>query len=132
MDEKERQQILERRAENQKMALRIEQGARYFECVKVFGTDGKEHEVRVYALSDDEFGAAFEEAGVDPRDIGNKEKLVQNLKFLRIIARAATGDANITANILANESGKIMMKAFELSRLMPAKVESFREGNIQP
>jgi len=68
---------------------------------------------------------------VDPRDIGNRDKLVQNLKFLRTIARVATGDPNITSNILANESAKIMMKAFEVSRLTPAKVESFREGDLQ-
>ena len=131
MDEKEKQEIMARRAENQRIAIRIEQGTRHHEPVKVFGTDGKEHDVEVYALSDDQFAEVFEEAGVDPRDIGNRDKLVQNLKFLRTIARVATGDPNITSNILANESAKIMMKAFEVSRLTPAKVESFREGDLQ-
>jgi len=132
MSEEKKQEILAKRAENQRIAIRIERGTRYHETVKVFGTDGHEHDVEVYALSDDQFAEVFEEAGVDPRDIGDREKLVQNLKFLRTIARVATGDPEITSNILANESAKIMMKAFEVSRLAPAKVESFQQGNIQP
>lgn len=131
MSQDQKQAILERRAENQRIAVRIEQGTRCHEPVKVYGTDGQEHDVEVYALSDDQFREAFETAGVDPRDIGNRDKLTQNLKFVAAVAKLATGDPAITANVLPNEPAKLMMKAFEISRLTPAKVESFREGDLQ-
>ena len=131
MNEKEKQEILARRADNQRIAIRIEQGTRYHETVKVYGTDRQEHDVEVYALSDDQFREAFEAAGVDPRDIGNRDKLTQNLKFVAAVAKLATGDPTITANVLPNEPAKIMLKAFEVSKLTPAKVESFREGDLQ-
>jgi len=132
MDEDKRHEILAKRAENQKISVKIEQGTRYHETVKVYGTDRAEHDIEVYALSDDQFREAFENAGVDPADIGNPGKLIQNMKFMGAIARLATGDPAITANVLPNEPAKIMMKVFEISKLSSGKVESFQPGDIQP
>lgn len=135
MDEEEKKAILERRAENKKLSEIIQQGTRYHETVKVQAIDRKEHDVEVHALSEDQFRELFETAGVDPRDIGDRDKLVQNMKFLSSVAKLATGDENISTVLMPNESAKIMMKAFEISGLTgagPKKAESFQQGSIQP
>lgn len=134
MDEEQKKAILERRAENKKLSEIIQQGTRYHESVKVQAIDREEYEVEVHALSEDQFRELFETAGVDPRDIGDREKLVQNMKFLSSVAKLATGDENISTVLMPNESAKIMMKAFEISGLTGTeqkKVEPFREGDIQ-
>jgi hypothetical protein len=132
MSEEQKQAILERRAENRKLSERVQQGTRYHEPVKVKTIDGNEYEVEVYALSEDEFLELFEAAGVDPRDIGKPDKLVQNLKFSRSVAAKATRDENIGSVLMPTTSAEIMLKVFEISSLRPARVESFQQGNIQP
>lgn len=132
MDEEKKQEILARRVENRKLSEIIQQGTRCHESVSVKGIDGEEHTVEVYALSENEFRELFEGAGADPRDIGNRDKLVQNMKFLGNVAAKATRDEQICSVLMPNESAKIMMKAFEISGLTGTKkVESFREGDVQ-
>jgi len=134
MDEEQKKAILERRTENRKLSEIIQQGTRYHETVKVQGIDREEHDVEVHALSEDQFRELFEGAGVDPRDIGDREKLVQNMKFLSSVAKLATGDDNISSVLMPNESAKIMMKAFEVSGLTgdgQKKAESFQQGDLQ-
>jgi hypothetical protein len=95
----------------------IEKGTAFHESIKVNAIDKKEYDVEVYPLSDADFAAVFEECGVDPTDLGNRNKLVANLKFLQKIAATATRDDNICTVLMPNESAKIMMKTFELSGL---------------
>jgi hypothetical protein len=128
MNEEKKQAILERRVASRKLSEMIEQGIRYHEPVTVRAVDGKEYEVEVHAFSEDEFRELFEAAGADPRDIGNRDKLVQNMKFLGNVAAKATRDPAIGSVLLPNESAKIMMKCFEISGLTAAGPAARMEG----
>jgi hypothetical protein len=135
MDDAEKRAIEAKRVENRKLSEIIQQGTCYHEMIKVKAIDGEEHEVEVYALSENDFRQAFEGTDIDPRDIGNKEKLVQNMKYLLAVAEKATHDPQIGSVLMPNECSKIMMKAFELSGLTgtsAGKVESFQSRDIQP
>jgi hypothetical protein len=90
------------------------------ETIKVHTTDGLEHEVEVYALSDADFFKALETSNVDLADIGNRDKLFANMRFARSVANVATRDERIASFLLPNESAKVMMKAFEISGLTTA------------
>lgn len=116
MDERKRE-ILERRERHRKLSEVILAGTEYFETIAVRGRDGKDHEVDVYALSEREFREALANCGVDPSDLGRRERLAQNLQFVDTIARIATRDPEIDAVLAPQETAKIMMKAFEISGL---------------
>jgi hypothetical protein len=134
MDEQQKKEILERRVENRKLSEIIQQGTRYHESVSVKGIDGEMHEVEVYALSENEFRELFEGAGADPRDIGNRDKLVQNMKFLESVAAKATRDEKICTVLMPNQSAEIMMKAFNISGLTATEskmAESFQSRDLQ-
>lgn len=135
MDEEERKQIMERRNANRKLCEIIEQGTRYHEPLKIRFTDGQEHEVEVYPFSGSEFRRILEAYGVQLTDLGDRQKLTENMKFIEEVARLATGQENIAEDVLGDGCAQIMMKCFELSGLRPAKdknVESFQQGDIQP
>ena len=134
MDEQKKKQILERRTANRKLSEIIQQGTRYHEPLKIRLIDGQEHDVEVYPLSEDEFRNLLEAHGVQLTDLGNREKLTENMKFIEEVARLATGQENIAELVLGNGCAEIMLKCFEISGLSPSKeknVESFQPGNIQ-
>jgi len=134
MDEEKKRQILERRTANRKLSEIIQQGTRYHEPLKMRLIDGQEHDVEVYPLSEDEFRNLLEAHGVQLTDLGNREKLTENMKFIEEVARLATGQENIAELVLGNGCAEIMLKCFEISGLSPSKeknVESFQQGNIQ-
>ena len=108
------------RQEHEQLSEQLIQGPRYSEPVKVRCTDGKEHDVQVYALSTKEIQALFKEAGVDLRDIGNPEKLLDNMNFMTVVAERATRDPKIGDVLVGLEPSKIAMKMFELSGLKGA------------
>jgi len=135
MDEEKKKQIMERRTANRKLSEIIEQGTRYHESLKMRLIDGKEHNVEVYPLSGDELRNLLEAHGVQLIDLGNREKLTENMKFIEELARLATGQEDIAELVLANGCSEIMLKCFEISGLKPSKdknAESFQPGNIQP
>ena len=134
MDEEKKRQIMERRTANRKLSEIIQQGTRYHESLKMRLIDGQEHNVEVYPLSEDEFRNLLEAHGVQLTDLGNREKLTENMKFIEELARLATGQENIADLVLANGCSEIMLKCFEISGLSPSKeknVESFQPRNIQ-
>lgn len=135
MDEQQKKAIMERRTANQKLSQLIQQGTRYHEALKMKLIDGQEHDVQVYALSENEFRTLLEEFGVELKDFGNKEKMTENMKMVEQLAQVATGQEDIANLVLANGCMEIMMKCFEISGLSAAKapkVESFQPGDIQP
>ena len=92
-------------------------GTEYSETVTVLGTDKKEHAVKVYPLSDQALKDVLTEAGAELADIGNREKVVSNLKLLQLVASRATHDQHICSYLMPLQSLPIALKAFELSGL---------------
>jgi hypothetical protein len=110
----------EKRSANQKLSEILTEDMVYHESIKVRTTDGQEHEVEVYMLSEEDFHNALETSNVDPAELGNRDKLLTNMKFMREIAKAATRDERIAAFLLPNEAVKVMTKSFEISGLTAA------------
>jgi len=116
--EREFQQI---RAKHQRLSEMILQGTGFREAVTVRCTDGQEHQIDVYAISDDQIRVAFEEAGVDVKDLQNAKELFDNLtlpkkmKLFAVVSAAATHDPKISEVLLPLQTAPIALKAFELS-----------------
>ena len=102
------------RVENQRTAIRVEEGTAYHEPVTVWFTDRKEHTVEVYAISGKQFREAARKAGIDPGGLVKPEKLLDNLDFIAAIAEVATRDPTISEKLLSvNEDGNIALKVLE-------------------
>jgi hypothetical protein len=135
MDEEQKKAILEKRTANRKLSEIIQAGTQYHESLRMKLIDGQEHDVQVYALSENEFRMLLEEFGVDLKDFGDREKLTENMKLAEKLARIATGQDDIGQLVMGNGCMDIMMKCFEISGLTSReqkKVESFQSGDIQP
>jgi hypothetical protein len=116
-EERRRQETLAVRAEHKRLSEMIPLGTEYSETVIVLGTDKKEHAVNVYPLSDQALRDVLVEAGAELADIGNREKVVSNLKLLQLVATKATHDRDICSYLMPLQSLPIALKAFELSGL---------------
>jgi hypothetical protein len=108
------------REEHGQLSEQLIQGPRYSEPVRVHCTDGKEHDVPVFALSTSEIQTLFKDAGVDLNDLGNREKLLENMAFMTMAAERATKDPKISEVLVGLEPSKIALKMFELSGLTGA------------
>jgi hypothetical protein len=118
MSEEERNvTIREIRVENRKRAELIMKGTRYHEPVEVKGIDKQTHTFDVFPMSDGDLAELLDSTGVDLRDIGDKEKLAKNLKFMQKGAALATGVPDISRVLWPLESLKLIMKSFELNEL---------------
>jgi hypothetical protein len=116
-EEKRREEILMTRAEHKRLSEMIPAGTEYSEVVTVQGTDKKEHAVKVYPLSDQALNEVLMASGAELKDIGNREKIVSNLKLLQLVAVKATKDPDICTVLMPLQSLPIALKAFELSGL---------------
>jgi hypothetical protein len=116
-EERRRQEVLNIRAEHKRLSEMIPAGIEYSEMVTVQGTDKKAHTVQVYPLSDQALKEVLMEAGADLGDIGDRGKLVSNLKLLQLVAVKATKDPDICKVLMPLQSLPIALKAFELSGL---------------
>ena len=116
-EERRRQEILATRAEHKRLSEMITSGTEYSEIVTVLGTDKKEHAVKVYPLSDQALKDVLMEAGAELADIGDRTKVVSNLKLLQLVAVKATKDPDICKYLMPLQSLPIALKAFELSGL---------------
>jgi len=116
-EEKRRAEILKAREENKRLAEMILQGTAYHEPVQVRGIDGQQHTFQVFPLSDGDLAALLASTGIDLRDIGDREKLVSNLKFLQEAAALCTGVPDIGKALMPMESLRLILKSFELSGL---------------
>ena len=110
----------EKKDANRKLSEILTEDMKCHEPVKVRAIDGLEYEIEVYALSDDDFQNILETSNANPAELGNRDKLLTNMKFMREIAKAATRDERIASFLLPNEAMKVMMKTFELSGLTTA------------
>ena len=126
----EKQEFQQIREKHQRLSEMILQGTGFHETVTVRCTDGQEHQVDVYAISDDQIRIAFEEAGVDVRDLQNAKELFDNLtlpkkmKLFAVVSAAATHDPKISEVLLPLQTAPIALKAFELSGFGGPKVTS--------
>jgi hypothetical protein len=116
-EERRRQEILTTRVEHKRLSEMIPAGTEYSEIVTVQGTDKKEHSVIVYPLSDQALNEVLTASGAELADIGNREKVVSNLKLLQLVAVKATKDPDICKVLMPLQSLPIALKAFELSGL---------------
>jgi len=109
--------MLATRAEHKRLSEMIPSGTEYSETVTVLGIDKKEHIVKVYPLSDQALNEILSETGVELADIGNRKKIVSNLKLLQLVASKATHDRDICSYLMPLQSLPIALKTFELSGL---------------
>lgn len=116
-EERRRQEVLETRAEHKRLSEMIPAGTEYSEIVTVQGIDKKDHTVKIYPLSDQALKDVLMEAGAELADIGDREKVVSNLKLLQLVAAKATKDPDICKFLMPLQSLPIALKAFELSGL---------------
>ena len=116
-EESRRQETLAVRAEHKRLSEMIPLGTEYSETVTVLGIDKKDHAVKVYPLSDQALRDVLVEAGAELADIGDRKKVVSNLKLLQLVATKATRDPEICKYLMPLQSLPIALKAFELSGL---------------
>jgi hypothetical protein len=117
-EEKQRREaVLRRREENKRTADLILKGTAKSEPVEVLCTDGQVHVYHVFAVSDADLADLFDSTGADLADLGNKDKLANNVKFLTKGAGLVTGTPDVAKTTTNLESMKLIMKAFELSGL---------------
>jgi hypothetical protein len=116
-EERRRREILATRAEHKRLSEIIVLGTEYSEIVSVQGIDKKNHDVKVYPLSDQALKDVLMEAGAELADIGDRKKVVSNLKLLQLVAVKATRDPDICKYLMPLQSLPIALKAFELSGL---------------
>jgi len=116
-EESRRQETLAIRAEHKRLSEMIPSGTEYSETVIVLGIDKRDHAVKVYPLSDQALRDVLVDAGAELADIGDRKKVVSNLKLLQLVATKATHDRDICSYLMPLRSLPIALKAFELSGL---------------
>ncbi len=118
MSQKERREaLLETRAANKKLYGMLLQGTSYHELVEVRGIDNQPHKFDVSPLSDADLHELLSSTNVDLKDIGNRDKLSQNLGFMQKGAAIVTGVPEVAKVLMPLESLKLILKSFELSGL---------------
>ena len=113
--EEKRLTIVRIREENKRIYDLVVQGTAKHEPVEVEGIDRQKHTFEVFAISDADLAELLTSTGVDLKDMGNKEKLAENAKFLVKGAALATGVPDVGKALIQLESLKLILKAFELS-----------------
>ena len=132
MDEEDKKKILERRETHKRLSEIILAGTEYSEPLTVKTVDGKEYEVTVYALSDQQYRKALEETGVQPQDLMDRNRLLEHMKLAQIVAAMATKDPGICSVIKPVESFKILEKVLKISDIPFRPPPDLREKQIQP
>jgi len=124
----------EKTATNRKLSEMILTGTEYFETVTVKALDGKEYNVKVHALNDEELREAIEKTGVDFKDLMNQSNptIIGHWKLAQAIAPMATRDPQVCKALKPAESLKILKKVFEMSDL-PFRAPTEPSGKpVQP
>jgi hypothetical protein len=117
LSQEKREAILEARAQNKKLAELILQGTKYHEAVEVRGVDNELHKFEVSPMSDADLAELLQSTNVDLKEIGNRNKLAQNMQFLQKGAAIVTGAPEVAKALMPMESLKLILKSFELSGL---------------
>lgn len=118
--ENRREAILKVREENKKLAELIAKGTTYHEPVEVKGVDNELHKFEVSPISDADLAELLQSTNVDLKDIGNRDKLAENMQFLQKGAALVTGAPDVAKALMPMESLKLILKSFELSGLTGA------------
>ena len=114
-EERRRQEVLETRAEHKRLSEIIVRGKDYHEIVKVRGIDGKEYDVDIHPLNDEEFVAACAAANIHLPPGATATDLGTSVKLLSALAAAITGDPKIASVLAPLETAKIGGKVLEIS-----------------
>jgi len=132
VSEEKRKEILERRELHKKLSEIVLAGTEYSETVVVKGIDGKEYEVNVYALSDEQYKQAIEASGVNPKSLVDRTEILSHMKLAQAIAPIATRDPEICKVIKPAQSFKILEKVLEISDFPFRSPPDIREKPVQP
>jgi len=122
----------ERSEVHKKLSERILAGTEYFEIVTVKGVDRKDHEIAVYALSDEEYRNAVVAAGLSSKDMMDREAVLAHWKLAQAIAPIATRDPNICKNIMPAQTFRILEKVIAISDFPFREPTDIREKSVQP
>ena len=114
-EEKRRQEILTTRAEHKRLSEIIIRGKDYHEIVRVRGIDGKEYDIGIHPLNDEEFVAACAAANIHLPPGATGTDLGTSVKLLSALAAAITGDPKIASVLAPLETAKIGGKVLEIS-----------------
>jgi len=115
MDEEKKKRILEIREGHRKLSEIILAGTEYSETVEVVALDGEKYEVRVYALSDEQYRSAVEKAGLSSKQMMDKEEILGHWKLAQTIAPIATRDPGICSALKPAQTFRILEKVLKIS-----------------
>jgi len=115
VSEEKRKEILERREQHKKLSEIILAGTEYSETVVVKGIDNQDHEVTVYALSDEDYRKAIKIAGMESKDLLDRNAVLAHWGLANAIAPIATKDPDICKVIKPAQSFKILEKVIDIS-----------------
>ena len=130
--EERRKEILERRAENRRLSEIILAGTEYSESVTVKGVDGKDYDMQVHALSDEEYRSAIEAAGLSSKDLMDRGEVLAHWKLAQAIAPIATRDPNICKALKPAQTFKILEKVIQISDFPFRAPTNISEKPVQP
>ena len=132
MEENEKKAILERREAHRKLSEIILAGTEYSETVVVKGIDGKDHEIQVHALSDEEYRSAIEKAGLSSQAMMDRTEVLGHWKLAQAIAPIATRDPDICKVLKPAQSFKILEKVIAISDFSFRAPTGVRREQVQP
>jgi hypothetical protein len=117
-EEKRRDEILTVRAEHKRLSEIIVRGKDYHETMKVRGIDGKEYDIGIHPLNDEEFMAVCAAADIHLPQGATMTDVGPTMKLFSALAAAVTGDPKIASVLVPLETAKIGGKVLEISGLL--------------
>jgi len=109
--------MLTTRAEHKRLSEMIVRGEDYHETVKVRGIDGKEYDIDIHPLNDEEFVAACAAADLHLPPGATMTDVGPTMKLFSALAAAATGDPKIASVLVPLETAKIGGRVLDISGL---------------
>jgi hypothetical protein len=116
-EERRRQALLATRTEHKRLSEMIVRGKDYHETMKVRGIDGKEYDIDIHPLNDEEFVAACAAADIHLPPGATMTDVGPTMKLFSALAAAVTGDPKIASVLVPLETAKIGGKVLEISGL---------------
>jgi len=133
MDEEEKKkEILARREAHKKLSEIIVAGTEYSETIVVKGIDNQDHEVTVYAVNDEDYRKAIKMAGMESKDLLDRNAVLAHWGLANAIAPIATRDPDICKVIKPAQSFKILEKVIAISDFPFRAPTDVREKPLQP
>jgi len=132
LEENEKKAILERREAHRKLSEIILAGTEYSEKVVVKGIDGKDYEVTVYAVSDEDYRRAIKIAGMDSKELLDRNAVLAHWGLANALAPIATRDPEICKVIKPAQSFRILEKVIAISDFPFRAPTNVRTEPVQP